>query len=417
MNVLNRSTQAKVCAAALVALVLGNRSNAQQEVIEPLPSSISSILQQAGIPQPALAQDPSSIASADRPESPFRYPPFEFSPHFLYRFLYAYGLQVRPGHSTTTLIDTFAPGITVAIGSQWTADYTANWDVYSNHAFTDTLGHTVSVVGTDTFDDWTAHLTQGYIYSSQPLVETGVQTTEQDYNTALDISHDLGRQLLIETILNQKLRYAVNFPDTYEWFVDEWLHYRFSSRFDSAIGATEGYVHESRGSDTNYWRPEAKLTWQPTDKITLTAAGGLEHRVFLDYPRTSIDTPTYDLSAQYAPVETTKLAVDFTRQVTPSYFSNESTRVAKADVSLTQRLLGRVYLVGSIGQSDVAYISAGTTSVARDDTQTSYDLKLSTSFLRRGTFSLLCYRTRNSSSAEGFSFITTQFGFEIDYRY
>jgi hypothetical protein len=407
-----------LCQILIGVIMSSTASKAQQEIVAPLPASINSILIQAGIPPNLPALDPSSIASIDRPESPFQLQPFVFSPHYLYRFLYEYGLQVRPGNPTTTLIDTFAPGIAVEIGSNWTADYTASWDVYSNHEFRDTLGHSVNVMGTSSFENWTMQLTQAYRYSSQPLVETGAQTTEQDYNTALDLSHELGRQFLTETILNQNLRYVVNFPDTYEWSVDEWLHYRVSAQFDAAVGGIAGYVHESRGADSNYTTPDAEVSFQPIDKITIKASGGLEHRVFLDYPRTSMNTPTYDLSVQYAPVETTKLTLDVLRQVTPSYFANESTRNARVDLGLTQRLLGKYFLTAGYGHGDVTYIFQGqTTGLIRDDVGTSYNLRLSTTFFRRGTVSALCYRTKNTSSVGVYGFVTTQFGLEIGYRY
>jgi hypothetical protein len=250
------------------------------------------------------------------------------------------------------------------------------------------------------------------------LVETGIQTTEQDYKTILDLARDLGRQFLTETIAVQDLRYALLFPDSYQWSVDEWLHYRFSTQFDASLGGGAGYLHESRGSDSNFTRPEAKLSWQPTEQIDIAANGGLEHRVFLDYPRTSLDTPTYDFSVQYAPVQTTKLLLDFTRQVTPSLFTDESSRISRIDLGLTQRVLGRIYLTGDIGHNNVSYISTGQTSdIARNDAQTTYSLNVSTAFLRRGTISAICYRTRNSSTVAGYGFVTTQFGLQLSYRY
>jgi hypothetical protein len=402
----------------LVSLLFAAENHAQEAAVAPLPNSINGVLQQAGIPLPAPDEDPSSIQGADRPTSPFFYPPFLFSPHFYYRFLYEYGVQVRPGHPTTTLIDTFAPGITIGLGPHFIFDYTANWDVYSNHAFRDTLGHSVSLSGTTTLDNWNVEITQGYSYSSQPLVETAIQTTVQDYKTTLDFSRDLGRQFLTETIVNQDLRYAVLFPDSDQWSVDQWMHYRFSAQFDTALGVGAGYVHESQGSDTNYTRPQAQLNWAPTEKIDLKASGGFEHRVFLDYPRTSLNTPTYDFTIQYSPIQTTKLILNFVRQVTPSFFANESTKVSRIDLGVTQRLLKKYFLSGEVGRNDVTYISAEhAAGSVRDDGQTTYTVKLSTSFLKRGTLSLLSYRTRNSSSVAGYGFVTTQFALELGYRY
>lgn len=399
-------------------LFVGSDSMAQQEVVAPLPSPVNGVLEQAGIPLAPPSQDPSAIASVVRPESPFQYQPFVLMPHFLYRFLYEYGVLVAPGHPATTLIDTFSPGFALQIGSNWTLDYTADWNVYSNSKFKDYLGHSALVTGKDSFDNWTVLLTQSYVYTAQPLIETGKQTTVQDYKTALDISRDIGEHILIETVLGQELRYAKTFPDTYQWSIDEWLHYRFAREFDAAVGDGAGYIHESQGADSNFTRPETKLSWQPTDKLDISATGGLEDRVYLDYPRTSVTTPTYDLSLQYTPVQTTKIILDLSRQVTPSYQADESSKYTKATLSLTQRLLGKVYFSGSVGYNDVNYISAkATNSTARTDTQTTFNLQLSTEFLSRGTISLFAYRMKNSSSMAGFQFVTNQFGVELGYHY
>jgi hypothetical protein len=399
-------------------LIGASTSEAQDQAIAPLPQSINGALQQAGIPLPPPAEDPSSIESVERPESPFQYQPFDLMPHFLYLLLYEYGVLAKQGRPATTLIDSFAPGFGLQVGTHWNLDYTATWDVYSNHVFKDTLGHSATLIGQDTFGDWTALFTQSYNYSSTPLVETGEQTTVQEYRTSLDASRELARNVLSETILNQDLRLAQTFTDTYQWSIDQWLHYRFSSQFDTAVGGEAGYVHESQGSDSNYTEPEAQATWQPTQKLRFSVSGGLEHRVFLDYPRTSLDTPTYDFSAQYSPFEQTKVTLDVVRLVSPSLFANESTRTARENLSVSQRLLGEYFVVGGIGNSDIDYLMDGQSlGIVRSDTQITYNLKVSRAFLRRGTASLFTFRSRNSSSIPGYNFATTQFGVELGYKY
>ncbi len=399
-------------------LSIGTVSYAQQEVVAPLPSPINGILEQAGIPIPPPSQDPSTIESVVRPESPFQYQPFVLMPHVLYRFLYEYGVLVAPGRSATTVIESLDPGFTLQIGSNWTVDYTADWDAYTSHSFKNTLGHSATVVGKQSFDNWTVLLTQGYNYSSQPLVETAIQTTEQDYKTSLGLSRELGQYFLTETIVDQDLRYALTFPDTYQWSIEEWLHYRFDTQFDAAIGGKSGYVHESQGSDSDYTQPEAKVSWQPTDKLDVSANAGVEDRVFLDYPRTSLNTPTYNLSLQYEPFQATKLIVDLAQLVTPSYLTNQSSKITRENLSLSQRILGKIYLVGGVGHNHVSYLATMQSEVtARDDSQTTFNVSLSTAFLSRGTFTLLYFRSQNISSIASFGFTTNQFGMELGYRY
>ena len=418
MRMNDLSTARFLGAMALVLVVFLIGSNAQQEPIAPLAQSIDSTLVQAGIPVPPPGNDPSMIQSVGRPESPFRYDPFVLMPHFLDEFIYEYGVLVRPGQPETTLLNTISPGITLQAGSSWTLDYTAIDDLYSNHKFKDTLGHSASIVGRYSFADWTAQVNQSYIYSSRPLVETGTQTTVQQYSTALNITHQLGKNFLLESIASQSFRFAAGYPDTYQWPIDVWLHYRFSVDFDAAIGAGAGYIHQSQGSDSDYTRPEAKVSWQATEKLMIAAGGGFEDRVYLDYPRTNLDTPTYDISATYTPVPTTSLVLSLSRQISPSYQSDESSRVASESLSLNQRLLGILYLTCGVTRGALNYISeAQTSAVLRSDTQTTINARLSSPVLRSGTLSLFCYRPTNSSSITGFSYTSTQIGADFSYRY
>jgi hypothetical protein len=138
----------------------------------------------------------------------------------------------------------------------------------------------------------------------------------------------------------------------------------------------------------------------------------------LDYPRSSLNIPTYDLSFRYTPFEPTKLTLEVVRQVSPSLLTNESTRLTRENFTLSQRILKKFYLVGGIGNTGTDYLLDGQSGIsARNDTQLTYSLKLSRPFAGRGTVSIFSYRSRNASSELGYGFTTTQFGLELSYRY
>lgn len=396
-------------------LVSATAANAQQDVIAPpAPASPAPVVQQAGvykIPDPAL-EFPTP------PDSPLQWGSFILKPHLLYRLLYGNGIQAIPGRESTTAINTFAPGFLLDMGSQWTLDYTPTWDVYSNRIFHNTLGQAVSLAGLASYDDWTIQLNQSYIYSSQPLIETGRQTTEQISVTTLDLSRRLNSQVLSETILNQNLRYAVGSPDNEEWSALEWLHYQLFPQLDTAIGAGGGYINVTEGSNTAYFQPEAEVTFAPISVLSINLTGGLDHREFLKEPRTTLNTPTYSVGVQYIPIETTSLDFTAGRQVQVSYFANESTQDTQWKATLNQRLLGHYYLIASVGEQDVAYISeANARNAGRTDSNLAISVRLRWTFLQRGTFAILYQWDRNSSNASGFGFSSHQTGVEIGYRY
>jgi hypothetical protein len=399
----------------LMGLLIGiASSNAQEDVFAPPPTNPAPAQQQYGI---RMVPDPSLLFAAP-PDSPFRWGDFVLKPHFLYRFLYGDGIQATPGRQFTTAIDSFAPGFRLDMGSQWTIDYTPTWDLYSNSRFHDTLGESVNLTGVVSVEDSLLQFNQSYVYTSQPLVETGRQTSVQNYATELDLSHRFSRDFYSETDLSQNVRYAVGFPDSKQWSALDWLHYQTTPQFDTAIGAGLGLIDVSGGPDIIYLDPEAQATWAPSTKLSIKLSGGLDRREFLVRPRSILDTPIYSLAVQYNPFEWTGLGFSAGHQVLESFFANETTKETVWRANLSQRLLEHYLLTASVGQNYVDYLLDTTAGTAgRNDRILSCTLRLTWSFLTRGTLAVLYDWNRNSTNASGFGFSSHQVGLELAYRY
>jgi hypothetical protein len=388
---------------------------AQQDVFAPPPPpSQASTIQPAGtrtIPDPPLDSLPP-------PETPFEWGAVSLKPHFLYRFLYGDGIQATPGHSSTTAINSFAPGLLTDLGEHWMVDYTPTWELFSNRVFHDTLDEYANLLGAYNFGTWSFQLNQNYTYTSEPLIETGRQTTQEMFGTSVDITDQITRAVLAETIGSQNLRDGIDIPDTKEWSVLEWIHYRFSEELDVAVGGDAGYVAVGHGINTLYYGPQVQVIANPTQKISVSASVGLDHREFLSEPRSTLDTPTFSGSAQYAPFESTTLGITASRQVAESFFVNQSTKTTQWRAVLKQRLLEHYLLSASVGQFDSDYISNQTgDSSGRSDSNLSYNIRLNWKFLRRGSMGVFYQWGRNSSNVKGFGFETHQVGFELGYRY
>jgi len=389
-------------------------ANAQSDVFAPPGPNPVPTQQQFGV---RMVPDP-SLLFATPPDSPYQWGDFVLKPHFLYRFLYGDGIQAAPGRQLTTAVDSFAPGFLLDMGSQWTLDYTPTWDLYSNHTFHNTLGEAVSLAGEVSISDTLLKLTQGYVYSSQPLVETGLQTSVQDFATGLDLSHHLSSEFYSETTFSQNLRYAVGFPSSKDWSALDWLHYQPIPQLDTAIGAGLGFIDMSEGSDIYYFDPEAQATWAPTRKISFNVSAGLDRREFLVRPRSILDTPIYNVAVQYNPFEWTGLGFSTGRQVAESFFANQSTKDTNWKANLSQRLLEHYLLTASVGQNNADYLLNTTAgSAGRNDRILSYTLRLTWSFFQRGTLAIMYQWDRNQSTASGFGFSSHQVGLELGYRY
>ncbi len=373
---------------------------------------------------PALPQNPAATnSSAPAPSSPigsspFQWGPVTLSPHFSYRFLYGDGIQAAPGQQSRTTIQAFSPGVLFSLGTHWTLDYTPTQTYYSDPVFKDTLDHTVRLAGATTSEDWIFQFSQDYTSSSSPLIETGQQTREKSFGTALSGSDHFNSLMTLDSTLTQQVRLLDIYPDSREWSVVERLHYRFSSQLDGALGAGFGYVSVSAGSDMTYIRPEAQISWRATDKLSLELRGGFENRKFRSGGVADLNTPTMNASINYLPFETTTLSVAANRTVAAAYFQNEVTQNTSWNINLRQRLLQHFYLSSSLTQQKTSYLATSSTVAAgRSDRNYSFDVRLSTTFFQRGTIAVLYQNAHNTSNSTGFGFSSSQVGVELGYRY
>src|ERR1017187_9658750 len=387
----------------LVGFLVGTTSaKAQDNVFTPLPPNPVPEQQQFGV---RMVPDP-SLAFSTAPDSPYQWGDFVLKPHFLYRFLYGDGIQASAGHQSTTAVNSFSPGFLLDMGNRWTVDYTPTWDFYSNPRFHDPIA------------DSLLNFTQGYVYSSQPLVETGRQTTVQDISTGLDLSHRFSQEFYTETTLSQNLQNAVGFPNSKQWSALDWLHYQTTPQIDTAVGAGLGFIDVTGGSDSFYFQPSAQATWSPSSKLSIKLSGGLDRREFLVRPRRILDTPIYSLAVQYNPFEGTGLGFTAGRELNQSLLASESSRSTNWTANLSQRLLEHYLLTASVSQNNVDYLLDTTAANAgRNDRRLSYTLRLTWSFLKRGTLAVLYDWNRNSTTASGFGFSSHQVGLELGYRY
>lgn len=409
------SWRALLAAASL--LVLAAAARAQEPIVPPVAPVPEQVL-----PTPGggsiegnlnlVAVQPDDLGPA------YQDGPVAFRPHFLYRLLYAEGIDATLGHKANTFINTLAPGLLVDFGSHWTVDYTPSWNLYSDHDFEDTVDQTVYITATESVGDWSVLLNQSYVKSSQPLVETGVQTNEQDFITGVAIAHTLNQRFSVEADLNQFLRYAKGFPDDDDWSDVDWLNCTLTPELVAGVGVGLGYVKDSGQPDATYTNPQARLTWKPGTKLAISLDAGSEHREFYGHPKTGLTSPTYVGEIDYAILETTVFKATTSRQISDSYFINQTTKNTTWDVSLSQELLTNWKLSAGIGNDQMTYVStqAGP-QVVRHDNQFSYLLRLSWKVAPRATLALIFNDTRDRSSVADYGYASKQFGFEASYRY
>ena len=380
-----------------------------------VPSS-SQDYQVAPIPgQPAAR----SAAQPTAPPSPFNYGPFSIEPSASYQVTYETGVLAAPGNPVDVTNQSITAGLTVQAGRNWNLGYTASWMGYSSGLFRDGWDQSASFGGNFSFQDWSLQVSQSYSNTSDPQIETGRQTPEQSYGTSVAAFYGLGSsEPSMEVDLGQSIGFASLSPSIYTWTNQDWAHFPVSPQVDLAIGAGVGYTHEDPGFDMNYVRPQAKIDWHPTIKLTLAAQAGIERDHYLTASRETSQTPVFSTSVSYQPWPTTTIGAGAAREVTASLFANEVSQSTSFNLQAAQQLLTHYYLSAQASSGKTDYLSVNSAlSNERGDTTDSLQASLSTMIFQRLYLSLAATRTHNSSSIQGFKFSSNQFEFQAALKY
>lgn len=380
---------------------------------------------------PALAGTSQLAAQpppADSPPAPLlQWGPVQFQPYVNYRFSYGDGLRARSGESSKSVIQQLSPGILLLLGDQWSLNYTPTFSFYSSSDFRDKVDHSVSLSGGTSYEDWTFRLSQSYARSSSPLVETEAQTDQESFSTSLGAGYSLNSKVSFDFGLSQNLRFTdgtadnQQLTDSKDWGTMNWVNYHIAPPLSVGVGAGGGYVEVSTGSDMTYQQLQGRVSWVVVERLSLSANAGVDFRQFRDSDASSVANPIFGLSAQYQLFEPTSLFINAGHSVSASYYSDQLTETTSVSVGVNQRLLGKLSLnvSGSYGTTTYSRTSSSaTTGSVGDYDYTSFNVRLSTRFLKRATAGAFYQASyRNESGANSDDYTTTQVGFDLGYRF
>ena len=112
-----------------------------------------------------------------------------------------------PGVNSYTFINTVAPGLLFSLGSHWTLDYTPSRLPLFRFRFPRHHGPNGDAqMAAHDLRDWTLDLSQSYVDTTQPLVETG-ETAQEAYTTALNAAWQMNDKMALQLGLNQDFRF------------------------------------------------------------------------------------------------------------------------------------------------------------------------------------------------------------------
>ena len=408
---------------------LASTAEAQQVIVQP---------PQYSVPPPAMQQAQNNEMQVFNPAAaflnslqqinPYQWGPVSFRPSLSYSFLYGTGIQSSPGNQQASVVQTVSPNFLFVVGSHWTLNYSPSWTFYSSRQFRNSLNHAAALSWGTSYEDWTLGFSQSFTHSDSPTIETGAQTEQESYSTAINASYQFNDKMSLDMGLSQNFNYVGNggssatqlgnLANSKAWSTMEWLNYQFWPRFNAGIGAGGGYTIQDGSPDSINEQYQARVNWRATDKISFQLSGGLEDQQYLSGGAGDLVTPIYGATIQYQPFEQTRLSLSANRSVSPSYYQSQNTESTSFTAGLNQRLLQKFNLGLSGGYSQIKYLATSSgVSAGRTDDIYSFSASLSHSLTKRGTISASYSYSENSSNVPGSAYSSNQIGVQIGYQF
>ena len=354
--------------------------------------------------------------------------PVHLYPHFLYELSYGNGLQPVPGEQVNTLINQFSPGLMVRVGDHWTLDYTPTLTWYSDSRFQNTLDQAVSLNGVTAYEDWLFGLSMGYSDTTQPLVETAAQTSQDVFFMGLTAAYQVNSKVSLDFSLNQSLRYLGQTVQTVqsgvpeqlanmqEWSTLNWVNYQVEPSLSVGLGLGLTYDNMSVGPDILSEQYQGRVEWRAGNKLTLSLIGGLNDMQFLGSSGGDLLSPIVSLTAQYQLFEPTSLYVSAGTGTSPSYFQAQVSQYNFVSGGIHQRLVRWLFLDISGGYSSTTYQATTTTASNTEISNynsTTFNAALSTTVFKRVTAAAFFQQAYNSSGAAIYNYNTTEVGLTL----
>jgi hypothetical protein len=244
----------------------------------------------------------------------------------------------------------------------------------------------LDVAGRTRYKIYTTHLNGAFYITGKTFVTAGLDYSATDYSTLISSDSVSGNLF---------------------------LNYNYSPKLVVGVGGTAGYNRvDAPNPDQTFEQANARLSYQVTGKIDLTASAGVEFRSFKGQGRKQYVSPVFEIGMNYVPFDGTKLSLTANRRTLNSaVLAGQDYAVTNVTVNIQQRLLTRFYLAASAGYEHSDYFSAivGGTSNRRDDYYF-IEPSIAVSVTRFWTVGAYYLHRANNSSSDAFTFHDNQVG-------
>ncbi len=366
----------------------------------------------------SFSAEPAASVPFDRALRPFERILRSAHPELGYSFVRAQGVLSAPGAEETTTIQTVSLSTFFNLGQFITFRYRPTWSYYSSEAFDNSFGQDMGAQFARSLSEWNFRAGHRFSDTSMPLVETGMQTSQEIHETTLQAQRRLGARTVLELGFRQNTRRAEGFSSSENWSTEDWLQYQISETVGVAAGVELGYASVNNGNNMSYHQLNGRINWRPTEKLGIAAHGGVETREFIDSDIDDARTPVYGASITYAPFDQTTFTIDGDQAVSASYFQSQVHRTNSWQATLSQRFLGRLNVSLSYRRRASSYSpTSAFVQANRQDEGRTWRVDIGTSLYNRGAITVFFQDKRNVSTDPRFAFDGHQIGLHLNVAY
>jgi len=284
--------------------------------------------------------------------------------------------------------------------------YTPTALVFIDHSDENAVDHDAAFQGRLQF----AYLTLGFRTSFQKLttpdVDVGGRVSRSLFAQEFSAAYDYSDRTSFEFGLTGSARRYPSHVDSQEITSQNWINYRVGAWTDLGAGVTLGYLDVEDSPGQFYQQGLLRARYRATEKISLSANGGVEFREVEQRDRA---TPVFGLALSYTPFEQTLFSLEGSRRVENSAgTAGLNIEYSTLTLNIRQRLAQHYYIGTSASYQAARYVElTGNASNREDDL---YDVQpyvrmdiSKTAALQAG----YVFR-RDSSSVERFTFRQNQ---------
>jgi hypothetical protein len=360
---------------------------------------------------------------------------FHYALNFAARGVYDDNVNLNDSDRESDFYFAIEPSLTVGLGdieakdeNYVRLDYSPSLLLFTEHSENDALQHLIRLEGHHRFRRLDLTLAQEVQILDGTDIDTVTNATAPGshanvdvsgrsrvniYNTQLNASYELTGKTSLSAAINSNITDYAHLISSEVISGNLFINYNYSEKIVLGLGGTVGYDFvEDPNPDQRFEQANARVSYQATGKLSLSASGGAEFRQFEGSARDQYISPVFEISGAYQPFNGTTLSLAISRRILNSaVLARQDFASTNVSVGARQRLFQRAYLSLNVGYQNSDYFSVvSSVNANRSDDYYFIEPALDVTVTRFWTIGGYYLHRQDESSDDTFSFSDNQVG-------